>query len=67
MEEERKMKTIHSLKFRIPAGIIAILIIAFISIFLTSVSYLKSMITESNIDTMEKIVGFLRNIIRQRI
>lgn len=61
MEEERKMKTIHSLKFRIPAGIIAILIIAFISIFLTSVSYLKSMITESNIDTMEKIVELSRD------
>lgn len=61
MEEERKMKTIHSLKFRIPAGIIAILIIAFISIFLTSVSYLKSMITESNIDTMKKIVELSRD------
>lgn len=61
MEEERKMKTIHSLKFRIPAGIIAILIIAFISIFLTSVLYLKSMITESNIDTMEKIVELSRD------
>ena len=61
MEEERKMKTIHSLKFRIPAGIIAILIIAFISIFLTSVSYLKSMITESNIDTMKKIVEISRD------
>lgn len=61
MEKERKMKTIHSLKFRIPAGIIAILIIAFISIFLTSVSYLKSMITESNIDTMEKIVELSRD------
>lgn len=61
MEEERKMKTIHSLKFRIPAGIIAILIIAFISIFLTSVLYLKSMITESNIDTMKKIVELSRD------
>lgn len=61
VEEERKMKTIHSLKFRIPAGIIAILIIAFISIFLTSVSYLKSMITESNIDTMKKIVELSRD------
>lgn len=61
MGKERKMKTIHSLKFRIPAGIIAILIIAFISIFLTSVSYLKSMITESNIDTMEKIVELSRD------
>ena len=61
MEEERQMKTIHSLKFRIPAGIIAILIIAFISIFLTSVSYLKSMITESNIDTMKKIVELSRD------
>ena len=61
MEEERKMKTIHSLKFRIPAEIIAILIIAFISIFLTSVLYLKSMITESNIDTMEKIVELSRD------
>ena len=61
MEEERKMKTIHSLKFRLPAGIIAILIIAFISIFLTSVSYLKSMITESNIDTMKKIVELTRD------
>ena len=61
MEEERKMKKIHSLKFRIPAGIIAILIIAFISIFLTSVLYLKSMITESNIDTMKKIVELSRD------
>lgn len=61
MEEERKMKTIHSLKFRIPAGIIAILIIAFISIFLTSLLYLKSMITESNIDTMKKIVELSRD------
>lgn len=61
MEEERKMKTIHSLKFRIPAGIIAILIIACIGIFLTSVSYLKSMITESNIDTMKKIVELSRD------
>lgn len=61
VEEERKMKTIHSLKFRIPAGIIAILIIAFISIFLTSVLYLKSMITESNIDTMKKIVELSRD------
>lgn len=61
MEEERKMKTIHSLKFRIPAGIIAILIIAFISIFITSVLYLKSMITESNIDTMKKIVELSRD------
>lgn len=61
MEKERKIKTIHSLKFRIPAGIIAILIIAFISIFLTSVLYLKSMITESNIDTMKKIVELSRD------
>lgn len=61
VEEERKMKTIHSLKFRIPAGIIAILIIACIGIFLTSVSYLKSMITESNIDTMKKIVELSRD------
>lgn len=61
MGKERKMKTIHSLKFRIPAGIIAILIIAFISIFLTSVLYLKSMITESNIDTMKKIVELSRD------
>ena len=52
-----------SLKFKLPIGIITILIVAFMSVFLTSVLYLKNMIIKSSFDSMEKIVELSKDTV----
>lgn len=61
MKKEFKTKKIHSLKFKLPVGIVTILVIAFMTIFFTSILYLKNMVIQSNIDAMEKIVGLSKD------
>jgi len=61
VKKEFKTKKIHSLKFKLPVGIVTILVIAFMTIFFTSILYLKNMVIQSNIDAMEKIVGLSKD------
>ena len=63
VKQEREMKRMDSLKFKLPIGIITILIVAFMSVFLTSVLYLKNMIIKSNFDSMEKIVELSKDTV----